>query len=84
MFYATWCRSCPYAEALADLVAARNPRIVVRHVDAETEPELAALHSVTRSGRTVVPAIVRVDTGEVLFGVEDLGQRLVDLLEEET
>ncbi len=84
VFYATWCRSCPYAEALADLVARRNPRIVVRHVDAEEERELAVEYGVTRAGRTVVPAIVRIDTGSVLFGVENLGDRLVDLLEEGT
>jgi thiol-disulfide isomerase/thioredoxin len=82
VFYAEWCRSCPYAEALADLVAARNDRIIVRHVDADAERELAVQHGITRSGRTVVPAIVRVDTGEVLFGVENLGDRLVELLGE--
>jgi hypothetical protein len=36
---------------------------------------------VVRSARTVVPAIIRVDTGEVIFGSEELEERLVDLLE---
>ena len=84
VFYATWCRSCPYAEAMVDLVATRNPLVSYRLVNAETERELAAEHGVTRAGRTVVPAIVRVDTGEVLFGAEKLGDRLVGLIEEET
>lgn len=84
VFYATWCRSCPYAEAMVDLVATRNPLVQYRLVNAETERELAAAHGVTRAGRTVVPAIVRVDTGEVLFGAEKLGDRLIGLIGEET
>jgi hypothetical protein len=84
VFYAPWCRSCPYAEGLVDLVASRNPLVRYRLVNAEVERDLAAEHGVTRAGRTVVPAILRVDTGEVLFGAEDLGDRLVTLLEERT
>lgn len=84
VFYATWCRSCPYAEAMVDLVARRNPFVRYRLVNAESERELAADHGVTRSGRTVVPAVVRVDTGRVVFGAENLADRLVRLLEEGT
>ncbi len=80
VFYAPWCRSCPYAEALVDLMASRNPLVRYRLVNAEEERRLAAEHGVTRSGRTVVPAIVRTDTGDVLFGAENLGDRLVKLL----
>ncbi len=84
VFYAPWCRSCPYAEGLVDLIASRNPLVHYRLVNAEIERDLAAQHGVTRAGRTVVPAILRVDTGEVLFGAENLGDRLVTLLEERT
>jgi hypothetical protein len=80
VFYAPWCRSCPYAEGLVDLIAARNPLVRYRLVNAEQERGLAGEHGVTRSGRTVVPAIVRTDTGEILFGAENLGDRLVRLL----
>ncbi len=82
VFYAPWCRSCPYAEGLVDLIALRNPLVRYRLVNAEVERDLAAQHGVTRAGRTVVPAILRVDTGEVLFGAENLGDRLVALLQE--
>ncbi len=84
VFYAPWCRSCPYAEGLVDLIASRNPLVRYRLVNAEVERGLAVEHGVTRAGRTVVPAILRVDTGEVLFGAENLGDRLVTLLEERT
>ncbi len=82
VFYAPWCRSCPYAEELVGLVAARNPLVRYRLVNAEAERDLAVQHGVTRAGRTVVPAIVHLGTGKVLFGAEDLGNRLVSLLQE--
>jgi membrane protein YdbS with pleckstrin-like domain len=82
VFYAPWCRSCPYAEALVSLVAAHNGLVRYRLVNAEVERDLAAQHGVTRAGRTVVPAIVHLGTGKVLFGAEDLGDRLVSLLQE--
>lgn len=82
VFYAPWCRSCPYAEELVGLVAACNPLVRYRLVNAEAERDLAAQHGVTRAGRTVVPAIVHLGTGKVLFGAEDLGNRLVSLLQE--
>ena len=84
VFYAPWCRSCPYAEGLVDLVARRNPLVHYRLANAEVERDLAAQYGVTRAGRTVVPAIVRVDTGGALFGAEDLGDRLIVLLKEGT
>lgn len=80
VFYAEWCRSCPYAEALVDLVASRNPLVRYRLVDAEVERDLATSHGVTRAGRTVVPAVVCLQTGGVLFGAEDLADRLLTLL----
>jgi thiol-disulfide isomerase/thioredoxin len=82
VFYAPWCRSCPYAEELVGLVAARNPLVRYRLVNAEAERDLAVQHGVTRAGRTVVPAIVHLGTGKVLFGAEDLGNRLISLLQE--
>jgi hypothetical protein len=82
VFYAPWCRSCPYAEELVGLAAARNPLVRYRLANAEAERDLAVQHGVTRAGRTVVPAIVHLGTGKVLFGAEDLGNRLVSLLQE--
>jgi thiol-disulfide isomerase/thioredoxin len=80
VFYAVWCHSCPYAEALVEQAAEVNPRIHYRFVDVEVNRPLAEEHGIIRSGRTVVPAVLRVDTGEVLFGAEDLEDRLIDLL----
>jgi thiol-disulfide isomerase/thioredoxin len=82
VFYAPWCRSCPYVEELVGLVAARNGLVRYRLVNAEVERDLAVQYGVTRAGRTVVPAIVHLGTGKVLFGAEDLGNRLVSLLQE--
>ncbi len=81
VFYATWCHACPYAEEMVELAAEHNPRITYRFVDVEEEPDLAERSGVVRSGRTVVPAILRVETDEVLFGAEDLERRLIRLLE---
>ncbi len=81
VFYAVWCHACPYVEAMVEEVAGHNPRIRYRSVDVEEEPELAERSGVIRSGRTVVPAVLRVDTGEILFGAEDLEARLIELLE---
>lgn len=80
VFYAVWCHACPFAEAMVEEVAKYNPRIAFRFVDVEEEQELTKHSGVTRSGRTVVPAILRVDTGEIVFGAEDLETRLVKLL----
>jgi len=82
VFYAVWCHACPYAEAMVEAIADRNQRISFRFVDVEEEPELAERSGVVRSGRTVVPATLRVDTGEIVFGAEDLEARLIDLLRE--
>ena len=84
VFFAVWCHACPYAEAMVEEVASHNLRISYRFVDVEEEPELARRSGVIRSGRTVVPAILRVDTGEILFGAEGLEARLVDLLKGES
>jgi thiol-disulfide isomerase/thioredoxin len=80
VFYAEWCHACPYAEKMVERVAERNPRIGFRFVDVEAEPELAEESGVIQSGRTIVPAILRTDTGEIVFGAEDLEARLIDLL----
>jgi len=81
VFFAEWCHACPYAERTVEVVAEHNPRIAFRFVDVEAEPSLAKRSGVVRSGRTVVPAILRVDTGEIIFGAEDLEARLIELLE---
>ncbi|MCX6099969.1 MAG: 4Fe-4S binding protein, partial [Candidatus Bipolaricaulota bacterium] len=44
VFYAPWCRSCPYVEGLVDLIASRNPLVHYRLVNAEIERDLAAQH----------------------------------------
>lgn len=80
VFYAPWCQSCPYAEAMVKEMAAVTDRLAYRFVNVENERELARSLGVITSGRTVVPAIVRVDTGEVLFGAQDLERRLLRLL----
>jgi len=80
VFYAPWCHACPFAEALVELIAQHNDRISFAFSNVEEEPEFADLHDVIRSRRTIVPAVLRVDTGEVVFGVEDLEERLLAML----
>jgi thiol-disulfide isomerase/thioredoxin len=82
VFHAPWCRSCPFAEALVEQVGGLNARVGYRFVDVEREPEIARRYGVIQSGRTVVPAIVRLGVDRILFGIEDLESRLVLLLEE--
>ncbi|MBN1858998.1 hypothetical protein JW848_07330 [Candidatus Bipolaricaulota bacterium] len=80
VFYAVWCHSCPYAEAMVEAFAAESRWLEYRFIDVEMEPEQAAQYNVIRSGRTIVPATVLPETGTVLFGVADLEQRLLDAL----
>ncbi len=81
VFYAPWCHSCPYAEAMVEKMAALTPYISYQFIDVDAERDLAASYGVIRSSRTIVPAVLRVDTDEIIFGVEDLEKRLLDLLE---
>jgi len=80
VFYAPWCHSCPFAEAMVEEMAAVAPRLTYEFVNVEEDRALAATNGVIRSGRTIVPAIVRADGGEVVFGIEDLESRLLMLL----
>ncbi|MBU0595270.1 thioredoxin family protein, partial [Candidatus Bipolaricaulota bacterium] len=80
VFYAPWCHACPFAEGLVELIAGHNDRITFAFSNVEEEPELAAQHAVIRSNRTIVPAVLRVDTGEIVFGVENLEERLLAML----
>lgn len=80
VFYAPWCQSCPYAEAMVKEMAAAAERVLYRFVNVDDERELARSYGVVTSARTVVPAIVRTDTGEVIFGAQDLEARLLRLL----
>jgi len=82
VFYAPWCHACPFAEAMVAQAALHNPAISYRFVDVGKEPELALRHGLIRSGKTIVPAVLRVDTGKVIFGIEDFEERLIDMLEE--
>ncbi len=83
VFYAPWCHSCPYAEALVEKMANASNRVAYRFINVDQQRELATSFGVIRSGRTIVPAILRVDSGEVIFGVENLEERLLALLEVE-
>ncbi len=80
VFYAVWCHSCPYAEAIVEAFAAESDWLTYRFIDVEIEPEQAAQYNVIRSSRTIVPATVLPETGTVLFGVEDLEARLLGAL----
>jgi len=61
-------------------LAAASDRLSWQPINVDTQREIALSHGLIRSGRTIVPAILRVDTGEVIFGVEQLEVRLLDLL----
>jgi len=80
VFYAPWCHSCPFAEAMVEQLVAASDRLAWQRINVDAQRELALSHGVIRSGRTIVPAILRVDTDEVIFGVERLEVRLLDLL----
>lgn len=80
VFYAPWCHSCPFAKAMVEQLVAASDRLSWQLINVDAQRELALSHGVIRSGRTIVPAILRVDTGEVIFGVERLEVRLLDLL----
>ena len=80
VFYAPWCHSCPFAEAMVEQLVAASDRLSWQLINVDAQREIALSHGVIRSGRTIVPAILRVDTGEVIFGVERLEVRLLNLL----
>ncbi len=82
VFYTPWCKSCPYAKALVAQIASVNPRISFELVDADEKRAEAERYGVIRSGKTVVPAIVVQETGKILFGTEDLPQRILAALKE--
>jgi len=65
---------------MVEEMASVTDHLQYRLVDADQERDLARAHGVIASGRTVVPAIARVDDGEVIFGVQDLEARLLRLL----
>lgn len=81
LFTATWCKSCPYAKAMVDQVIAINSAVTVQLIDVDESKDAADHYGIVQSNRTIVPAILRVDTGEVIFGIEDLEARLMSLLE---
>jgi thiol-disulfide isomerase/thioredoxin len=81
LFTATWCHACPYAKAMVQQVIEVNPLVTVQLVDVDVDQSAASDYGIIQSGRTIVPAIFRVDTGAVVFGIEDLETRLLSLLE---
>ena len=81
LFTATWCQSCPYAKAMARQASEVNPLVTIQIIDVDEDRDAADRYGIVQSGRTIVPAILRVDTGEVLFGIENLEERLLALLE---
>ena len=58
-----------------------NPVISYRLIDVDEDRDAADRYGIIQSGRTIVPAILRADTGEVVFGIEDLETRLLAMLE---
>ena len=82
VFYAPWCHSCPYAEAMVKEMAEVNSHIKYNFVNVDENRALAASKGIIRSKRTVVPAILRADTGQVIFGIDNLETRLLKLLGE--
>jgi thiol-disulfide isomerase/thioredoxin len=80
VFYAPWCHTCPYAEELVQLMGNASSHIIYKLVNVDEDRDIAARSGVIRNQRTVVPAILRVDTGEVVFGIEDLETRLLKLI----
>ncbi len=81
VFSAPWCHACPYAKAMVEQAAELASELTVRIIDVDEDREAADRYGIIQSGRTIVPAILRVDTGEILFGIEDLERRLLSLLE---
>ncbi len=82
LFSTDWCKSCPYAKALVAEAARLNPKITYELVDAEADWTRAEGAGVVRSGKVVVPALLVVPTGRILFGTTDLPARLVAALGE--
>ena len=80
-FTAVWCQACPYAKAMMQQVIEINPVISYRLIDVDEDRDAADRYGIIQSGRTIVPAILRADTGEVVFGIEDLETRLLAMLE---
>lgn len=82
LFSTDWCKSCPYAKALVVEAARLNPKITYEVVDAESDRARAEGAGVVRSGKVVVPALLVIPSGRVLFGTTDLPARLVAALGE--
>jgi len=80
VFSAPWCHACPYAKQLVAQAADVAAALTVRVIDVDEDRDAADRYGIVQSGRTIVPAILRVDTGEILFGIEDLEERLLSLL----
>ncbi len=80
VFYAPWCHSCPYAEKLVSQMATYTDTITYRFINVDEQPELATKYGVVRSNRTIVPAILRTSTEDVVFGVDNLESRILQLL----
>ncbi|GAB4304982.1 MAG: hypothetical protein Kow0097_02730 [Candidatus Bipolaricaulota bacterium] len=82
VFYTPWCKSCPYAKALVTEVAQVSPRITYELADAEQDRTRAEEAGVVQSGKAIVPAVLVVETGRVLFGTSDLAARILAALGE--
>lgn len=82
VFYTPWCKSCPYAKALVAELARLNPRIDYEIVDADQSRSRAEASGIVQSGRVIVPAILVVETGRVLFGTSSLASRILAALGE--
>jgi len=84
---AVLCTSCVGLEEASSGEGSLSAAGIERIKGIENKRELivfyvALRHGLIRSGKTIVPAVLRVDTGKVIFGIEDFEERLIDMLEE--
>jgi len=82
VFSAEWCHSCPYAKAMVTQLTEVTPLVSASVVDVDEDRDLADRYGIVQSGRVIVPAILRLDTEEVVYGIEGLEARLLTLLED--
>jgi len=81
LFTAEWCHACPFAKEMVELMVEATDRITLRIVDVDESPNAAVEAGIIESNRTIVPAILRTGSEDVLFGIENLEARLLDLME---
>jgi len=81
VFSAEWCHSCPFAKEMVNQMAEASDRLTYEIIDVDLEPQRAIDAGIVESGRTIVPAILREGSEDVVFGTERLERRLLELLD---